>query len=167
MITVKEYAAKHNITIQAVYQQINRKKNAEALKGHVEVVKGIKYLDDEAVAILEAARERSPVVVVQENKDERIVELENEIKKLLAENTAAANELKELYKWKSEQAVAIAAAETNKLMLEEKTSLYEQEKIKAEELQHKLTNQEEENRKLREELQNEQKKSWLQKLLGK
>lgn len=167
MITIKEYAKKHNITIQAVYQQINRQKHAEALEGHIEVIKGIKYLDDEAVSILEAARESSPAIVVQENKDERILELENEIKKLLVENTAAANELKDLYKWKSDQAVAIAAVETNKLMLEEKTSLYEQEKSRSEELQHKLNEQEEENRRLREELQNEQKKSWLQKLLGK
>ena len=106
-------------------------------------------------------------MVVQENKDERIVELENEIKKLLVENTAAANELKELYKWKSDQAVAIAAAEMNKLMLEEKTNLYEQEKIRTEELQHKLIDQEEENQKLREELQAEQNKSWWSKLLGK
>lgn len=167
MITIKEYAAKHNITIQAVYQQINRKKNAAVLEGHIQIIKGIKYLDDEAVAVLEAARKSSPAVVMTENKDEKILQLENEIKLLLTENTKAANELKELHKWKAEQAVAIASAESNQQALELKTELYEQEKSRADDLQHKLDKKDEEIKKLREELQVEQKKSWLSKLFGK
>lgn len=83
MLSIKEYAEKHSITIQAVYQQINRKQNKEFLSQHTQKIKGVKYLDDEAVEFLESKRENSPSVIIQSDDKEHIEHLENENKKLL------------------------------------------------------------------------------------
>ena len=76
MVSVKEYAQSVGVSIQAVYQQMTRKSNAEKLKGHIVIIEGMKYLDDEAVKILSAGRKSSPAVAENLEKYERIKELE-------------------------------------------------------------------------------------------
>ena len=49
LITIKEYAESHGVTIQAVYQQMNRKKNKKFIDEHTRKIDGKKYLDQEAV----------------------------------------------------------------------------------------------------------------------
>lgn len=83
MLTIKEYAEKHGISIQAVYQQLKRKQNKEFLVDHIQVIGGVKYLDDEAVAFLESKRESSPSVIIQTDSKEIIDQLENDNKTLL------------------------------------------------------------------------------------
>lgn len=160
MITIKQYADKWNISTQAVYAQL--KTHQKELEGHIHKKDGnnARWLDEEAVAILERIRETNPTVVERDNSQEKIEELENNIKVLLTENATIANKLSEALEWKAEKAVEIAQSEMNQKLLTIREEQYEDEKKRADEL-------EEENKKLREELQNEQKKSWLQKLLGK
>lgn len=88
MTSIKDFAATHGKTVQSVYKQIKGKENAEALKGHI-IEKKIgnrpaKFLDDEAVRILEAASAQSPQVVVQTGDKEKIEQLEAANKLLLA-----------------------------------------------------------------------------------
>lgn len=160
MITIKQYADKWNISTQAVYAQL--KTHQEELEGHIHKKDGsnARWLDEEAVAVLEKIRETNPTVIERDNSQEKIEELENNIKVLLTENATIANKLSEALEWKAEKAVEIAQSEMNQKLLTIREEQYEDEKKRADEL-------EEENKKLREELQNKQKKSWLQKLLGK
>lgn len=129
MITIKEYAAKKGVTERAVYKQMQSKKNARRIEEHVQIIEGKKWLDDVAVAILDESRQNA-VVIMQENKDERIEELEQQLdelkeKALLREaelqgEIAKLNkESKELYKEKFENATLLAEASQNKLLLEE------------------------------------------------
>lgn len=76
MITVKEYADSRNITIQAVHQSMKGKRKAEKLVGHVETRDGVKWLDDEAVRILDESRSKTPVVIMQNEHDEVLEENE-------------------------------------------------------------------------------------------
>lgn len=84
VITVKEYADSRNITIQAVHQSMKGKRKAEKLIGHVEIRDGVKWLDEEAVRILDESRNKTPVVIMQNEHDEIIEENE----KLRAMNAA-------------------------------------------------------------------------------
>lgn len=90
-MTVKEYADLHGVTIQAVYQQMNRKKNKAFLQEHVWMQDGVKHLDDVAVKFLERGRGNSPSVIVQTGNQERIEELERE-NKLLLQKVASLQE---------------------------------------------------------------------------
>lgn len=74
-ISIKDYAEDRGKTIQAVYQQMKRKENATALEGHVFTRrvgnKDVKFLDDEAVRILdEASRSTQTVIYKEFLKDE-------------------------------------------------------------------------------------------------
>lgn len=160
MITIKQYADKWNISTQAVYAQL--KTHQEELEGHIHKKDGsnARWLDEEAVAILERIRETNPTVIEKDISREKIEELENNVKMLLTENAALANKLTEASEWKAEKSVELAQIEVNQKLLAIREEQYEDEKKRADEL-------EEENKKLREELQAEQKKSWWSKLFGK
>lgn len=97
--SIKEYAEKKGVTIQAVYQQINRKQNKDFISQHSRKINGIKYLDDEAVAYLESKRENSPTVVIQTDDKERMEELERQNEMLKAK----VMELQELVIAKSDK----------------------------------------------------------------
>lgn len=81
MISVKEYAKSRGVTIQAVHQQMSRKRNSEKLEGHVQIIDGVKFLDEEAEVILDESRKKTPVVIIDDAKDERIAELEASLKR--------------------------------------------------------------------------------------
>ena len=46
MLSVREYADKQGVTIQAIYQSLKSKENAERLKGHIFMENGRKMLDE-------------------------------------------------------------------------------------------------------------------------
>lgn len=81
MLSLKEYAASKGISYEAVRKQVNRYKNE--LEGHISKVNRTQYLDDEAVAYLDAKRQENPVILLQVDKDEEIQRLSNENKMLL------------------------------------------------------------------------------------
>ena len=69
MITVTDYAKKHNISYEAVRKQINRYQ--DELDGHVYKVNRIKTLDEFAENLLDERRRINPVTVyTTERKDE-------------------------------------------------------------------------------------------------
>ena len=55
MITIKEYASQRGVSAQSVHQKIKR--NQKELGEHIHVEKGVKYLDDVAINILEGTTE--------------------------------------------------------------------------------------------------------------
>ena len=75
-VTIKEYAAARGKTIQAVYQAMRRKVNAEALEGHTYMTKirgkDVLCLDDEAVAILDRGAMQT-ATVVEKATDEMLI----------------------------------------------------------------------------------------------
>lgn len=117
MITVKQYADERHITIQAVHQSMNGKRKKARLEGHVKTVDGVKYLDDEAVRILDEARSKSPIVWEKADTTERIEELEREREGMLLKIAAQADRISELAQWKADKALEIASAEQTRLLL--------------------------------------------------
>lgn len=118
MITVKQYAEERGITIQAVHQSMSGKRKKERLDGHVHVIDGVKWLDEEAVAVLDEHRNKNPIVIIQQDKDELIEQLRREREELLMKVAAQGARIGELADWKAEKAVEIAEASQAKLMLE-------------------------------------------------
>lgn len=88
-VSVKEYAEKRGKTVQAVYQQMKRKENAEALKGHVQLRwvgnKNVKYLDETAIAILDKSSSSAPTVVIQTKTEEELAEVNQKFEVLKLE----------------------------------------------------------------------------------
>lgn len=82
LITIKEYAQKKGVSYEAVRKQISKYKDNE-LHGHIVKVKKTQYLDEYAVVFLDEKRRESPVVLMREDRNERIEELERENKALL------------------------------------------------------------------------------------
>lgn len=118
MITVKQYAEERGITIQAVHQSMNGKRKKDRLDGHVHVIDGIKWLDEEAVAILDESRNKSPIVWEKADSNERIEELEREREAMLLKIAAQADRISELAQWKADNAMLLAGAEQNKMLLD-------------------------------------------------
>ena len=121
-ITVKDYAKQRGITIQAVHQSMKSKRKQELLNGHVFVQDGVKWLDEEAVAILDKDRSRSAVVIEREDNSQKIQQLEEQVKQLLVKVASQADTIAELSNWKAEHSLAIATAEATKQLLEMKVT---------------------------------------------
>ena len=153
MTSVKQYAEERKITIQAVHQSMKGKRKQALLEGHVPMVNGVKWLDDEAVQILDEDRKRSPVVLERTEKNDTIDALKEQIEMLLTENAKQANKIAELAEWKAEKAVAIAGAEQQKLLLEERTKRVEQLESAAKETMDKLREAENAAREAEDKLQ--------------
>lgn len=173
-ITVKQYAELQGVSLQAVYKQMKSKKNQELLEGHIEVIGGRQYLDEEAVKILEAGRQTSPAVTVQEADVERLEtlkteneQLRNQIMLLLQESKSKSEKITELLEKQNENMKLIATGEALRIEVDR---LQEEE----EQLQRRIDDQEFELRhknllieNLREELKNERSKSIWQRLFGR
>lgn len=116
VISLKDYAAQKNISYEAVRQQVVRYK--DELGGHVIRDGRQQFLDEEAVAFLDAKRQKNPVAIIQQNKDEQIEALEEQVKQLLIKTAAQADKISELSEWKAENSLLIASAEQSRLALE-------------------------------------------------
>lgn len=150
MLSIREYAKRQGITLQAVYQSLKSQENQERLQGHIITENGKKMLDDYAVSILDESRKRNPVVIMQEENSERVAELEEQNEKL----TTAVMELQEklLYKQEIIEKVQdkLIQAKENELQL--LTSQSDTQALK-EQIQS-----------LENELQREKSKTWIDKL---
>lgn len=116
VVSLKDYAAEKNISYEAVRQQVVRYKNE--LGSHVIKDGRQQFLDEEAVAFLDAKRQKNPVAIIQQDKNERIEELEDQVKQLLIKTAAQADRISELAQWKADNALAIAEAGQTKLLLD-------------------------------------------------
>ena len=96
MITIKDYAKDRGVSYEAARQQIGRYMGREeegfCLSDHVTKVGRTQYLDDEAVAFLDARRARNPVIIQQEQRDETIERLRAEVDALQKRLIAAQDE---------------------------------------------------------------------------
>lgn len=83
MITLKDYAEKHNVSYEAVRQQVaryaEREEDGFKLSDHISKVDRTQYLDDEAVAFLDQKRAKNPVVIMESSKDEEIERLKSDL----------------------------------------------------------------------------------------
>ena len=116
VISIKDYAKKNNVTYEAVRQQVNR--YADELGGHIIRDGRQQFLDEEAVAFLDGKRQKNPVVVIQQDKDETIEQLRQEKEQLLMKIASQADKISKLSEWKSDNAVAIAEADQRQRLLE-------------------------------------------------
>lgn len=116
VISLKDYAAQKNVSYEAVRQQVVRYK--DELGSHVIRDGRQQFLDEEAVAFLDAKRQKNPVAIIQQSKDEQIEELEEQVKKLLVKTAAQADRISELAQWKADNAMLIAGAEQTKMLLD-------------------------------------------------
>ena len=91
VISIKDYAKQKNISYEAVRQQVVRYKRE--LDGHLIKDGRQQFLDEEAVAFLDAKRQKNPVAIIQMDKDERIEKLEEENKTLLQRVALVQDEL--------------------------------------------------------------------------
>lgn len=81
MQTIRDYAKNNGVSYEAIRKQI---KTYEAeLKGHIVKNGRTQYLDDDAVAFLDARRSQNSVIVERVEQSELIEELKNENKQLL------------------------------------------------------------------------------------
>lgn len=106
MISIKNYAASHGVSYEAVRRQIARYSGREMdgfrISDHIIKVNRTQYLDDEATAFLDARRAQNPVVVQQEQRDETIERLRAEVDRLQKRLIAAQDEYRVLLQDKHE-----------------------------------------------------------------
>lgn len=176
-VTVKQYAESAGVTIQAVHQQLKRQKNKGKLEGHIYVIDGVKYLDQDAVAILDSSREKTPVVEWNQEKDKRIKELEADVERnrkyivaleiantnYLERNTLLEGQIKQL-----EADTKTKEVEIDSKVKEAVKEAEDRVKLQHQEAENKLrTHYQEELEELRKQLEVEKNKSWWDKLRGK
>lgn len=106
MISIKDYAASHGVSYEAVRRQIARYSGREMdgfrISDHIIKVNRTQYLDDEAIAFLDARRAQNPVVVQQEQRDETIERLRAEVDRLQKRLITAQDEYRVLLQDKHE-----------------------------------------------------------------
>lgn len=106
MVSIKDYAASHGVSYEAVRRQITRYSGREIegfrLSEHITKVNRKQYLDDAAVDFLDARRAQNPVVVQQEQRDETIERLRTEVDRLQKRLIAAQDEYRVLLQDKHE-----------------------------------------------------------------
>ncbi len=91
VITLRDYAKQNNISYEAVRKQVVR--YADELGDHIIKDGRQQFLDDEAVAFLDAKRQKNPVAIIQMDKDEQIEALRNEKEALLIKLASVQDEL--------------------------------------------------------------------------
>lgn len=114
IISLKDYAKQKNISYEAVRQQIVR--YASDLDGHIIKDGRQQFLDNEAVAFLDAKRKKNPVAIYQLEKDDEIERLENENKELLLKLSAVQDQLiksQEEYRQLSDKAAKVTLLEAD------------------------------------------------------
>lgn len=77
VVTLRDYAKQNNISYEAVRKQVVRYK--KELDGHLIRDGRQQFLDEEAVAFLDAKRQKNPVAIIQMDKDEAIEDLKAQL----------------------------------------------------------------------------------------
>ena len=109
VISLKDYAKQHNISYEAVRQQVVR--YAKEMEGHIIRDGRQQFLDDDAVAFLNEKRKKNPVVFYQSAKDEEIERLKQQKGNLLLELASVQKQL-------------IQTQEQNRLLAEENKQIF-------------------------------------------
>lgn len=135
VITLRDYARQNNISYEAVRKQLVRYK--DELGDHIIRDGRQQFLDEEAVAFLDGKRQKNPVAIIHQDKDERIEALQNELnmaKDMIIGLQEERNKLKEeKYALEAENA-KIALLEADNEAARAKAAEAEQEAAEAERL---------------------------------
>lgn len=128
VMSIKDYARARKISYEAARQQVKR--YADELAGHISRQNRTQYLDDYAVGLLDDHRQQSPIVIVNQDRDEEIERLRVENKALLQQIAALQDRLLTAQEGAIEAAKATArleAAEADRSRLEARTAALERE----------------------------------------
>lgn len=142
-ISVQDYAEQSGKTTQAVYKQL--KTHEKELQGHIIKQSGKRYLDAEAVKILDSSSRMSAPVLVDtadkaklEQAQERINTLENELK-IAQERLSNAQET--IITLQQEKIADLGIIERSRLLLEDKERMdAEIQQIKSRNLWQRIFN---------------------------
>lgn len=125
MESIKNYAKARNISYEAARKQVKR--YAAELEGHICTQNRTQYLDNYAVELLDSHRQSSPIVIMQQDKDDELQQLRQENKALLQQVAALQDKLltaQENAIAAAKQTAMLEAAEADKDRLErEKAAL--------------------------------------------
>lgn len=125
MESIKNYAKARNISYEAARKQVKR--YAAELEGHIRTKNRTQYLDNYAVELLDSHRQSSPIVIMQQDKDDELQQLRQENKALLQQVAALQDKLltaRENAVEAARQTAMLEAAEADKDRLErEKAAL--------------------------------------------
>lgn len=125
MESIKNYAKARNISYEAARKQVKR--YAAELEGHIRTQNRTQYLDNYAVELLDSHRQSSPIVIMQQDKDDELQQLRQENKALLQQVAALQDKLltaQENAIAAAKQTAMLEAAEADKGRLErEKAAL--------------------------------------------
>ena len=93
LMTIKQYAQSQHVSYEAIRKQISACR--QELQDHIIRNAGSRtqYLDEYAVEYLTKRRRESPVIVLEQSKDETIADLKEQIDALRVQLMAAQNEL--------------------------------------------------------------------------
>lgn len=94
VISLKDYAKTHHISYEAVRKQVARYK--KDLEGHLIKDGRQQFLDEEAVAFLDAKRAKNPVAIINISKDEALEAVKGKYTSLLEAHTALQAKMDEL-----------------------------------------------------------------------
>ena len=100
IISLKDYAKQNRISYEAVRQQVVRYQ--DELAGHLIRDGRQQFLDEEAVAFLDARRKKNPVAIIQMDKDETIDRLKQNENVLLTKIAQQADTINALQQFKIE-----------------------------------------------------------------
>mgnify|MGYP002706046612 FL=1 len=125
MESIKNYAKARNISYEAARKQVKR--YAAELEGHIRTQNRTQYLDNYAVELLDSHRQSSPIVIMQQDKDDELQQLRQENKALLQQVAALQDKLltaRESAIEAAKQTAMLEAAQADKDRLErEKAAL--------------------------------------------
>lgn len=151
MVTIKEYAAKKNVSYEAVRKQVNRYRGE--LGEHLYKHGRTQYLDEEGEAFLDNKRLSNPVVLVEKNKDEQLDELQRENDSLRIKIMELQEQLLSSKDLLLDMTGKVAMADYSKRLLEQKESDVRSLQQQQEESERKLMEKEDELKKAQEELE--------------
>lgn len=128
MESIKNYAKARNISYEAARKQVKR--YAAELEGHIRTQNRTQYLDNYAVELLDSHRQSSPIVIMQQDKDDELQQLRQENKALLQQVAALQDKLltaRENAIEAAKQTAMLEAAQADKDRLErEKAALQDE-----------------------------------------
>lgn len=166
MISIKDYAKKNNVSYEAVRKQV--KTYAIELEPHIHTEGRTRYLDEEGEAFLDEKRSKSPIIILENDKQHQYeaVKEENEALKI------KIMQLQDQIIGRDDKIMEL----TDKVMLliEGPEELKEKDKALEKELQELSREKEiqelqfqKEKEELLRQLEDEKAKSWWDKLRGK
>lgn len=91
MLSLRQIAERQNVSYEAIRKQVVRYE--EDLKGHIAVKNRTQYLDEWAVKFLQDRRRESPVVIVNQEKEEELKDLKDQVETLRTQLLTAQKEL--------------------------------------------------------------------------